>query len=1014
MLKHDEQGFLTGEGGTSRSEYAAKLMQVWANIAQGVRATVRNTDAIRSDLRAILAAFNARDAGTEIQDNHPRSSQEVQAKQSSAPLLVALPKAIEAEATARTNAANREKTPTSKPVGRKEPSEKSLAFTRVYTNTNPVKTTTQDSHLGQQEKKIAPSTTTTSLPKEAKNKDHIRGENGRFVKRDDLGIVTPTTREEDPEQKSSGMLSGVIGRLADAVNETAQGAEQADPALQAMREIATPMARGWELISGGDSNKRQESWLRRIFSRLGNMGDNAKNTGKETNKKLAEIEKKPAGNGGADGGGLLAALASILPMILPLLTKIPLLGPVLALGGKLISSVAGALLGAGAGLFKKKPAGGAPAGKVPAGGAPAGGAPAGGVPAGVEAGTVAKKSVGAASKLVNFGKGILRKIPLIGALLAGAGAASEIYDSETSKETRRTKDKTAGKAVGGLGGTIAGGAAGFKIGALAGSVFGPIGTAIGGVIGAMVGAFLGDQAGQIIGKKFGEWTNDLRAYDIPGKITAAWNSTVKWFTDSWDKGIAEFRAIPEKITAAWNGFVKMVAERFGIKLPTIDGGAKKQPDTDGAKKPPEVPKKPLSDATDKAKEMAVKLANDAKEGVKKLAGKAVNAGNEAVQQTVQAVKGGGKWMADNTTLGKGAQVAGRGVSALVDTATPAVSRAYDTVAATTGSVLEKVMPKGYRHKALFDGIKGGKMLTNEGRYTDDEAAKIIELKKSGADTSASGKGGMSIDLQEKIAAQAKKAGLDPLMMQRIAAMESGGNANAVSPTGAIGIYQFTGRTASGVGIRDRFDVDQNIEGGMRLTNENIASLKASKLPVTGENLYMMHQLGPTAAKEVIRGAAEGRSKSDMSKATQEAMNLNYGANSKTAADYIATNKRAMDDRYALVTKVTGGTKTAALSTKPNATQQPETKPVSVVSNGSPPSQPIPKIAPAVVVHAEAPKAPPAQAATAVPDYKPPQVAGATSVASNTKQGLGGMPDVSQNVSNTTIAHIVTGGIGMGG
>ena len=113
------------------------------------------------------------------------------------------------------------------------------------------------------------------MPKEAKNKDHIRGENGRFVKRDDLGIVTPTTREEDPEQKSSGMLSGVIGRLADAVNETAQGAEQADPALQAMREIATPMARGWELISGGDGNKRQESWLGRVFSRLGNMGDNA-------------------------------------------------------------------------------------------------------------------------------------------------------------------------------------------------------------------------------------------------------------------------------------------------------------------------------------------------------------------------------------------------------------------------------------------------------------------------------------------------------------------------------------------------------------------------------------------------------------------------------------------------------------------------------------------------------------------------------------------------------------------
>ena len=594
---------------------------------------------------------------------------------------------------------------------------------------------------------------------------------------------------------------------------------------------------------------------------------------------------------------------------------------------------------------------------------------------------------------------MLRKIPLIGTLLAGAGAASDIYDSETSKETRRTKDKTAGKAIGGLGGTIAGGAVGFKMGALAGSVFGPIGTAIGGVIGATVGAFLGDQAGQIIGKKFGEWTNDLRAYDIPGKITAAWNNTVKWFTDSWDKGIAEFKSIPEKITAAWNGFVKMVADKFGIKLPTIDGGAKKAPDADGAKKPPAPDsdwKKPISNAVDKAKEIAVDLAEKGKAAVKAVNEKVADAGSKAVE-----------WVGKNTTVGKGAVIA-------ADEAGKAASRAYNVTAATAGSVLENVMPKGYRHKALFDGIKGGKMLTDKGRYTDDEAAKIIELKKSGADTSASGKGGMSINLQEKIAAQAKKAGLDPLMMQRIAAMESGGNANAVSPTGAIGIYQFTGRTASGVGIRDRFDVDQNIEGGMRLTNQNIASLKASKLPVTGENLYMMHQLGPTAAKEVIRGAAEGRSKADLSPTTQNAMNLNYGANSKTAADYIATNKRAMDDRYALVTKGTGGTQTAALSTKPNTTQPSETKPVSVALNGLPPSQPIPKIAPAVVVHAEVPKAPPAQAATAVPDYKPPQVDGATSVASNTKQGLGGMPDVSQNVSNTTIAHIVTGGIGMCG
>lgn len=60
------------------------------------------------------------------------------------------------------------------------------------------------------------------------------------------------------------------------------------------------------------------------------------------------------------------------------------------------------------------------------------------------------------------------------------------------------------------------------------------------------GRILGDQAGQIIGDKFGEWTNDLRAYGLPGKITAAWNTTVKWFTDSWDRGIANLKRFQKR------------------------------------------------------------------------------------------------------------------------------------------------------------------------------------------------------------------------------------------------------------------------------------------------------------------------------------------------------------------------------------------------------------------------------------------------------------------------------------
>ena len=70
----------------------------------------------------------------------------------------------------------------------------------------------------------------------------------------------------------------------------------------------------------------------------------------------------------------------------------------------------------------------------------------------------------------------------------------------------------------------------------------------------------------------------------------------------------------------------------------------------------------------------------------------------------------------------------------------------------------------YRHKAMFDGIKGGDDLAKYGTYTDAEAKRIRTLKTSAANTSANIPGGISQEIQDKISAQAKKHGLDPVMM----------------------------------------------------------------------------------------------------------------------------------------------------------------------------------------------------------------------------------------------------------
>ena len=304
----------------------------------------------------------------------------------------------------------------------------------------------------------------------------------------------------------------------------------------------------------------------------------------------------------------------------------------------------------------------------------------------------------------------------------------------------------------------------------------------------------------------------------------------------------------------------------------------------------------------------------------------------------------------------------------VSSISSATKRAYDVAKAGAGSALENVTLKGYRHKAMFDGIKGGDDLAKYGTYTDAEAKRIRTLKTSAANTSASIPGGMSQEIQDKISAQAKKHGLDPVMMQKIAAMESGGNPNAISKTGALGLFQFTGQTASGVGIKNRFDVDQNIEGGMKLTSQNMSMLKKAGLPVTAENIYMMHQLGPSAAQEIIRGSAGGKSKADLSSNTQRSMNLNYGVNSRTAAEYIDTNRIALDRRYAATV---GNVQTA---------------------------------------HAQVPESP-RMPAPQLPADEPSIVEPLASTGSRNQNIVASaQPEVGQDVKDRRIAHIVTGGL----
>ena len=70
------------------------------------------------------------------------------------------------------------------------------------------------------------------------------------------------------------------------------------------------------------------------------------------------------------------------------------------------------------------------------------------------------------------------------------------------------------------------------------------------------------------------------------------------------------------------------------------------------------------------------------------------------------------------------------------------------------------------------------------------------------------------EIEALIESEARKHGLPPALMKRLAQVESGMNPMAQSPKGAYGIMQLMPETARGLGVDPR-DVGQNIAGGTR-------------------------------------------------------------------------------------------------------------------------------------------------------------------------------------------------------
>ena len=78
-----------------------------------------------------------------------------------------------------------------------------------------------------------------------------------------------------------------------------------------------------------------------------------------------------------------------------------------------------------------------------------------------------------------------------------------------------------------------------------------------------------------------------------------------------------------------------------------------------------------------------------------------------------------------------------------------------------------------------------------------------------------------MDLEALIQRAAQENGLDPEQLRALIGIESGGDPNAISPKGAMGMMQLMPGTAREMGVTDPNDPEQNVMGGAKYFRQQV-------------------------------------------------------------------------------------------------------------------------------------------------------------------------------------------------
>lgn len=97
--------------------------------------------------------------------------------------------------------------------------------------------------------------------------------------------------------------------------------------------------------------------------------------------------------------------------------------------------------------------------------------------------------------------------------------------------------------------------------------------------------------------------------------------------------------------------------------------------------------------------------------------------------------------------------------------------------------------------------------------------------------------------EELIEHYAKKYDMDPKLVKKLVQVESNFNPHAVSPKGAMGLMQLMPETCRDLGVKNPFDVRENLEGGLRYLKGLMERFQDVRLALAAYNA------GPGRVKE---------------------------------------------------------------------------------------------------------------------------------------------------------------------